>query len=357
MFPVDLRSAVSRFGEVLQYSELRSVDGDFLTRALCQLHAMKSAFVISAYISDHLGAERTKARDRDECGDRIAVLDRLPKSEEAKVPAQRLLAAIASGDRAGAASAIQEMGVLELCPVPEQMFSRMERIAAQVVGRVSVVFWVELSFLAGELDEYKKAHEYSLAAHEFKPNGWELYSLSVIDGLVSLNAGNRGESIKCLTKAVSACLTDARACLCCGISPANLLLAERLFEIGEKMEVLNHLLDCKVVWPVLGRHIDEWIRVIENGGKPDFTAGGRWQVTNAPGGRLAAQCRNARLIDSGQDIADGCNTERFARDQVIAEVQRMRAEFKLPNHILLSSVAKVQGLIGRWSESGRWPES
>ncbi len=337
MIKFDLQTVVSRFGEVLQYSERRCVPGDSLTCALCELFAMKYAYMIRACIRESIGAELA-----DTLGDRVMEdrpggrLRRLPKPDEARVPARGLFLAVASGDRAAILSALEGMGVLALCPKPQQQFASMEPIAGKVIGRAKLVFLVELSFFATELADYERASKYASEAHKFNPVAWELYSLSVIEGLVAWNAGKTDEAVKYLYKSINACLTDVHACLGCGTSPANFLLAEKLVECGERVEVLKHLSDCKFVWRMFRPHIEEWIRVIESGGRPDLTAGGTW--------RLATQCRNARFLDSGQDLA----VAPMHRDQVIAEVEKMRAEFKLPKNIPLPSSAREKERIGKW---------
>ena len=333
MIKLDLQTIVSRFGEVLQYSERCGVDGDFLTCALCELFAMKYAYMIRACIGESVGTESAHVLGYEVVEDRPVGQRRLPKSGEARVPARKLFSAVASGDRAAILSSLEGMGVLALCPIRQQQFSRMERIVGRVIGRAKLVFLVELAFFAAELGDYERATKYASEAHDFKPVAWELYSLSVIEGLAALNAGKKDEAIKYLSKSINACLTDVHSCIACGISPPNFGLTEKLLERGKRIEVLRHLLDCKAVWRALRPHIEEWIRMIESGGRPDFTAEGTW--------RLATQCRNARLIDSGQELAD--TSMQQSRDQVITEVERMRAEVKLPKNIPMPKPA------------GRWP--
>ena len=334
----DLQTEVSGFGEVLQYSE-RCLAGDLLTCALCELFALKYAYKIRGCIAECVGTEVANALERGVQEDSLGGCQRrLPKAEEARGPALRLFPAVVSRDKTAIWSALDGMRVMALCPVPLQQFSRMERIADRVVGPAKMVFWVELSFFAAELGDYERASIYASEAHNFDPIGWELYSLTVIEGLVALNAGKNDEAIKSLDTSVSACLTDGHACLGCGTSPPNFLLAEKLLERGKRIEVISHLSDCKFVWRFLRSQIEEWIRVIESGGSPSFPAGGTW--------RLATQCQNARLIDSGQYLAESSMPQ--SRNQVIAEVERMRAAFKLPKEILLPRFVEARKRKGRW---------
>jgi hypothetical protein len=310
---------------------------------------MKHAYLIRACIGKAFGAELGDVSDYEALEDRFGDRRRLPTSDEAKSPARKLFPAVASGDTGRILSALEGMGVLALCPIPKQQFSRMERIAQQVIGRARVVFLVELSFFAAEIEDYARASKYTSEAHEFNPVGWELYSLSVIEGLAALNDGKVDEALWFLDKSISACLTDENSCLMCSMSPANFLLAEKLLERGERNEVLRHLLYSKSVWGILGPHIEEWIRLIEGEGRPDFTAGGHWLCTNPPGARLAMQRRHARFIDSGQDLA--WTSALQSRDQVIEAVERMREEYKSRQDTRVLSPANVQEPIGSWPGS------
>lgn len=107
-----------------------------------------------------------------------------------------------------------------------------------------------------------------------------------------------------------------------------------LLERGERIEVLRHLLDCKAIWP--WPQIEEWIRVVESGGRPDFAVRGTW--------RLAMQCRNAHLLASGRDLPGA----PMHRDQVIAEVERMRAEYALPDNFRLPSPVEEKERFDKW---------
>jgi hypothetical protein len=361
MTDLDLKIAVSNFGSVLQYSDRRysdrrspdsldslrrCIDVDALTCELVQLFAMKHAYLIRACIGKASGSAFGDVSDYKIIEDRFSDRKRLPTSDEAKLPARKLFQAVASEDNIGILSALEGMGVLALCPIPEQQFSRMERLADQVTGRSRVVFLVELSFFAAEIGDYRRASRYIAKAHEFDPVGWELYSLTVIEGLAALEDGKVDEALWLLDKSIGACLADESSCLLCGLSPANFLLAEKLLEHGERNKVMRHLSYSKFVWRILGNQIEEWIRIIEGGGRPDFTAGGHWLCTNAPGARLAMQRRHLRCIDAGQDLA-GISMPQ-SRDQVIAAVERMREEHKTRQDTRVLGPASLQRPISQW---------
>jgi len=334
----DLRIVVSQFGEVLQYSERHSGAGDPLARALCELFAMKYAYKIRACLGEFVSLKSPEVVGYESMSDPSASQGRLPSSDEASIPARRLLQVAASDNTSEISSALAGMGVFELCPLPEQQFWRMERIAERVIGRAKLVFWVELAFFATEIEDYKRASRYASEARGFSPVAWESYSLSIIEGLAVLSAGNVDGAVRCLNESIDACLTDVRACLECGKSPPNFLLVDKLLACGKRVEVLRHLVDCKFVWRIFGARIEEWIRVIESLGRPDFGTGGTW--------RLATQYHNVISIASGEDLEWASSRE--SRDQVVAEVERMRAEFNPPKHILPSKSAREKALIGKW---------
>jgi hypothetical protein len=326
---MDLQTVVSHFGGILQFAERCCVSRDSLDYTLCELSAMQHAYMIRACIDESVGMQLAHVLGCEVVADHPGGQRGLPKPDEAGVPARGLFSAVASGDRVAILNSLEGMGVLALCPIPQQQISEMERIVGGVIGRAKLVYLVELSFFAAEIGDYERATKYASEAHGFRPVAWQLYSLSIIEGLAALDAGKEDEAIQYLRKSIGACMTDVRSCLACGISEPNFRLAEKLFERGEKIEVLRHLSDCKDVWP--WPQIVEWIRTVESGGKPDFRVNGTW--------RLATQCRNARLIDSGQDQTESSMPQ--SRDQVIAEVKRMRAEFTLPKNIPVPSSART----------------
>jgi len=297
---------------------------------------MKYAYMIRSCIGESIGTEPAHVFGYEAAQDRPGGQRGLPKSDEARVPARKLFPAVASGDKAAILSSLEGMGVLALCPTPEQHFSGMERIVGRVIGRAKLVFLVELSLFAAELGDYERATKYASEAHNFQPVAWQLYSLSMIEGLAALNVGKKDEAIKYLRKSIDACFTDVSSCVACGTGEPNFLLAKKLLERGERVEVLRHLVDCNFVWRMLGSHIEAWIRVIENGGMPDFTVIGTW--------RLAVQCRSAHFLASGRDLAGA----PMHRDQVIAEVERMRVEYELPKKAWLLLSAKLKERFNKW---------
>ncbi|MGP8173821.1 MAG: hypothetical protein ACLP7O_04655 [Terracidiphilus sp.] len=341
----ELKDVLTSFGRILQYAERRGCR-DSLSRALCEFYAMNHARMIWTCVGGCIRDEKVHVPEQETAGSTFGSSNVLPASEDARPPARQLLSAFASCDGVQVLNALEAMRVLALCPDPALQFPRMERAARQVEGRAKMVFFVDLSFFAVEAEDYENAKKYALKAHEFNPAAWELYSLCVIEGLVSLSAGRKDEAIGFLHKAADTCLADVETCVGCGISPANFLLAEALLKCGDRIEVLRHLLDCSAIWLTLRPQIRDWVRVVEEGGMPDFTAGGSWRTADAPGGRLATQCRNARMIDAGQ--YSEAHLIHHSRDQVAVEVERLRANVVVPRSTAVPEFALDRSLRGEW---------
>ena len=178
------------FESLLKISERFPIGDNHVSDALCELNAMMCAFQIRTCIG--LSEEIEIVPDHEETGNQFSVRDRLPKYEVVLKAGRELLAAFASEDKSGMWSALEEMRVLALCPIPEQLFSSLEHVAGRVAGRARLVFLVELSHFAAELGDYERAGKYAQEARAFDPSGWELYSLCVVEGLVALNAGKTG---------------------------------------------------------------------------------------------------------------------------------------------------------------------
>jgi tetratricopeptide (TPR) repeat protein len=236
--------------------------------------------------------------------------------------AQEFIAASTANDRSGISNALQDMQVFALCPAPEEHLSRMELVAGHVIGRVRTIPLVELSLFALELEDYGKAIKYATEAHTFDPGSWELYNLSVVEGLVALNARKGREAIQYLDESIRACQRDEYASLSCGIRVPNLALAEKLLQSGHKVEVLRHLLECKDVWQFLRVKIDKWISLIEAGEAPDFGGAG---VLRAIPYRLQMQWLRAYSLSLEKEPGVAA---RKSPAEVMAGRNRLREEYR-----------------------------
>ena len=115
----------------------------------------------------------------------------------------------------------------------------------------------------------------------------------VIEGLIALDDGRLKEAIQCLDSSTNACQADVDSSVQTSLLPPNLELAEKLLERGEQTAVLRHLSECHNVWQRRRPYIEEWIRIIETGGKPDFQTVGIWGDAEQPSYRLNVQWMRA----------------------------------------------------------------
>jgi hypothetical protein len=329
--PSGLQRLLESFEHLLKTSEdlLKKTKKPFgtVTFALSELYAMMTAFRIRAFLGL---TDRTEIgdSDRQHTEDDAGPRRRLPTHEVVKNAVPVFISAMASRDEAAALRALEEMGVLDLCPTSEGHFSRMELVAASVSGRCHVIPLVELSLFAAEIGEYRRASQYALDARAAGPGSWEAYSLCLVDGLVAFDIGNVGEAIECLCRSTAACQTDEHASTACGIHALNLSLAQKLLEHGERVEVLMHLSECKNVWQYLRPQIDEWIGLIEKGEKPDFQGSDALRAMNEPAIRLRMQQVRAWGFKKGLPEAPRGSIPRKSMAGVLAARARKQAGFR-----------------------------
>lgn len=249
------------FEKLLDLSGRAAIGDTRVARALCELYAMMCAFQIRAHIGSIDVISILPRRDSRE---------ELPKLEAIHAAAERLIIAADSEDRAGIASALEQMGVVAFCPSLEEHFPRMDVLAQRFDGRLRAIPLVELSLFAVELGDFGRASKYAQECAALNPNPWEMHNVCSIQGLISLKIGEIGEAVQCLVKSINACQIDEYASLECSVRAPNLDLADGLLEHGERVEVLRYLLQCQDVWQSLRPQIGQWTSTIESGARPDF---------------------------------------------------------------------------------------
>ena len=292
----ELLEAVSDFERVVRSSEDLCKGGKRLARLLSVYFAMRSAFSIRAILGLR---DDCLAEAMDEAGMDWGVEEEsLPTLDAVRSATQRLFAAVASNNKVATVSALEEMGVLSLCPIPDEQLSRMERLAAHVAGRARLVFLVDLSLFSVELGDFDAARKYVTEAWGLDPSAWELYNLYMLEGLFALNAGEIDEAVRYLDRSLNACQIDEHASLNCGIRAPSFLLARKLFERGELSAVLKHLLDCKNVWQFSRMPMSNWIDLIECGKTPDFEDSEIVNGMNQPSYQLDMQWMRARSLEA-----------------------------------------------------------
>jgi tetratricopeptide (TPR) repeat protein len=335
--------------EILAYEELFNafegllkvhykffVSNDRLATALCELYAIMSAYQVLGCMGATGQFEIAAIRERGE--NHFGACESLPKHKTVQNAGRELLAALASGDQAGASDALREMGVLALCPSSESIFARMEAATQRVTGHAQQVPLVDLSRFAAKVRDYERASNYLQQARKFDLNSWELYNARLIEGLIALNAGRADEAVECLAQSIRACLAYEKARAQCCIRAPRLELAEKLLDRGKREAVRRHLLDCRDVWESLQPQIDSWIQVIDNQGKPNFQCAGEMMVREKPSNTLRMQWMNAcRLAESPVSAEEKATLLKSPADRR-AEGERWMAENQ---HVLNAVVSRT----------------
>jgi len=285
---LDYQELFKAFEGLLKIRHKFLVSNDRLATTLCELYAIMGAYQILACVrsTGHFDVNAIPEGSGGAC-------EWLPKHETVQNAGRDLVAAVASGDQNAASDALIKMGVLALCPPSKCIFAAMDVVTQRVTGRAQQVFLVDVSRFAAKTGDYKRASDYLQRARRFDLSSWELYNACLIQGLIAVNAGEVDEAIECLARSIRACLAYERARVECCIRAPSFELAEALLDRGEREAVLRHLLDCKSIWDVLQPQIDNWIHIIEEGGKPDFQATGNLRIPEKPSHRLRMQWMNA----------------------------------------------------------------
>lgn len=318
---LELRKAINDYEKLIRSSELLCKKGGQLARVLSTFYAMWSAFAVrvrseewAEVISSTLDEPRGENRSIDS--------ESLPKLDTVQESAEKLIRGLTLCDTAAMYRVLEDMGVLGLCPTPGEQLARTEGVVQRVPGRRQMILLVELALIATELGHYDQAHRYATEAHAFHPSSWELYNLRTVEGLIALNANRRDESIECLRESILACQSDEYTLLSCGVRVPNLLLLQKLLCSGERVEVMRHLLECKNVWPFLGRQIDVWISSVKRGSIPDTQISGVLNSLNFAY-RLQMQWMRSLSLEDEQNSSSAKSV-----NEAIAGRERLRAEYR-----------------------------
>lgn len=238
---------------------------------------------------------------------------------------QDLLLAVAERERTAALTALERMGVLSFCPIPERVFSRMEEVASRVGERAKPVFRVDLALFAASCGDFQQAYRFVQQARSLGLSSRELYDSFVVEGLIALNDERVGDAIQCLDRSMVACQADVDSSIQCSLVPPNLELARMLLERGETIAVLRYLGECKNVWQLYGAQIEEWIRSIERGNKPEFRSA---EVAAADRLSRRLNVRWMRACSLEMQLIPPRPTTPQSPSQVLAERERRRAEYQ-----------------------------
>ncbi len=327
----EIRKAVLEYGALFSVHEsllerrkqLGMVD-DHLAIALCEFYALWGAYKVSECIRSicDFGPVPCYEENEESPGRREV----LPKYEAVNTAAQNLLLAISAKDQASISGALEQLGVFSLCPMPEQVFSKMENVALHVTSRAQQLFWVDLSLFAAGVGDYQRARMYIQQIRTFDLSSRELYNVCLVEGLIALTEGRADQAIRCLDSSTKVCQADVDSSIQCSLLPPNLDLAKRLLELGKRIEVLRYLTECHNVWWRCRPQIEEWIQLIESGEKPDFQALQTPEDADQLSYRLNVQWLRACSLEMQPHPAKPKSPMSPAR--VLAERERRQAELE-----------------------------
>jgi len=254
----------------------------------------------------------------------------LPKPDTVHSAGEKLIAAIVSRDLDGAAQRLAEMGVTDLCPRISEQLALMEAVARSMPERAQLIPLVELSLFAVDVGELDGAAKYVAEARRFDPAAYELYCLCVVEGLIAVSAGQDHEAIQSLQRSIGACQSDEYASLACSVRSLNVALVEMLVDRGHRVEVLEHLLECKNVWQSFRPQIDVWISLIESGERPNFQDSPMLRSMNVPAARLIMQYSRARALEEGNrlGLAAPKSSVPMSPAEVMARRERLREGYR-----------------------------
>ena len=191
----------------------------------------------------------------------------LPDIVSVRNGAPKLLEAVALRKGSEAAGALGEMGIIALCPSPEQQVAWLEFSVRSVVGPARVVPLVDLAVFAVELGLYDKAIVYLTEAYSLSLGPPELHHLHTVAGTVALSRNSLREARIHLAESCRVCRESEVSCQARGL---NLELADQLLHHGEKKLVIEYLTGCREIWRNDANRITRWIEEIQRGQEPDF---------------------------------------------------------------------------------------
>jgi len=324
----ELPALIKSFEGVIKTTEQLNKKSTRLVMILGELFAMWCAFRIRTCFEPCSRQEiRPGTYSEIEASEPIE-LGTLPKLDAVHAAAEKLIAAAIAKNQADIVSGLSEMGVFALCPLPSQQFRRMESVARLVPGRVQLISAVELALFSIEIGDLEAAGTYAREARGFDPVAYELYNVSVVEGVIALNAGRYREAIQYLDESLAACQRDEYASLACGVRAPNFALIQKLLDSGERVEVLRHLLDCKKVWQSFGPQIDVWINAIESSGKFSFKESSMLRAMNEPAYRLLTQYTRARALEEESTSASSPPNIRLSSGEIMARRAKLREEYR-----------------------------
>jgi hypothetical protein len=332
----DIQTELSRFESTLK---VRVPAPDGLTEALREIFATESAYSIVSYFHVNYPVEIETAR-RVQTAARRQTRPMLPRLEVVHREIPRILEAIKSNERSAPLAALEEAGILPLCPSDDLMFEQLELSVASVMGMAQVLPLIELAFVAIKIGAFERAGSYVVRANVLAPGAPELHDLHTISGILALNNDDVNKAKESLLNSVHVCERNEFSCLSCSLHPYNLLLAEKLIERGEREVVVQYLSRCGEVWKQGARQLSPWIKEIKSGQQPDFVSRGMRRILDSPGFKMRWLATRSSFLS--QSVA-----QELASQKPIREVRESLDEMQANQKRQVSDAIKGRLDIGR----------
>jgi len=310
-----------------------------ISRLLQRLYAMRAAYWIRKNVPSCVAVEEQSFDER------LADGAMNPPFEVMYESYRRLLAAHRSSDSVALGAALREMRVIEFCPNLGDQLERMERLAELGESHVRLILHVDLALFAFEWGVEPAARRHTQEAWTLNPIGWERYILCTLQGFFEACVANIHAAVRWLEDSISACFADEMILIECGVRPPNLLLAQKLFSLGQRVPVIDYLLACKDVWRAKDMPFSKWIQQIESGQQPDFESSETIRELGRPFHRLDLQ---SRCIDA---------PAAAIRAGASRGTKKSRVEVLLAREKRLAEVKRTLEIINRQRESGLDPQT
>jgi hypothetical protein len=314
-----LKTELDRFESIVGIRLPNHPDGKRLAQVLREIYATKSAVRILRLARTFFSPEVLQSDPpEEECQQCPTSL--VPSSDVVQRASPILLRAITSNDKSEALEALAEMRVFALSPAIGSSLGRLEFCVGCVNGRARLIPLIELALFATEVADYDRASGYFRQAHCLAPGPPELHDLHTVAGIVAAEAGQVMLANWHLAESIRVCRENDFACLVCGIRNFNVMLAEKLLELGERDSVVEYLSDCQIVWSHQTQLIADWIQAVRTGRRPNFLASTFWRVMVNPQMKIRELVVRASFLGSGGADMEAAAT--LSKEEMLAEYKR-----------------------------------
>jgi hypothetical protein len=328
-----LKTRITAFQDVLTAcARWRKADSR-VAWALSELYAARSANELLLSASALFPNRVEDARKTVNTEHESYTVSTLPSPETVRDGVPRLLSSVTAESPSDTVNALKEMGVLKLCPPPEQLFDRLAFVVGGVIGRARLVPLLELATFAAEQRAYNRAGQFLAEARTLGPGPMEQHCLFTVEGILHLESKDILKAKECLLDSIRVCREHSDF-VRTGIFGFHVMLAERLLEQGERQTVVNYLTECAHVWSHEKELIGLWISAVNAGEKPEFLKSSFLAAVHNPVIKLRTLTSRSSCID---DTTTPSTTSRKSRAERLAEFQRrtraaMRGELDSPKN-------------------------